>query len=125
MLDATGTWRAALPLRVPVETTLEGTLRKPRECDIPQKSIRVFDFESVALSFLFSSRVMILLRVGAACSVNFGTKIIQMGDGYSLHSLRYLIPRPVDRHSFVPAVVIHTMRMVSTSRLQIRFALLA
>ena len=100
-----------MPLRVPVETTLEGTLRRPCECDIPQKSIRVFDFESVALSFLFSSRVMNLLRVGAACSVNFGmkiTQIIRMGDGYPLHSLRYLIPRPVDQRSFVPTVVIHT-----------------
>jgi len=75
MLDAAETWRVALPPRVQVETTLEGSLWRPRKCDIPRKSTRMFDSKSPALSFLFLSRVMILLCVGAVCSDPIRTEI--------------------------------------------------
>jgi hypothetical protein len=71
MLDAAGTWRAALPPRVQAESTLESTVEAKR--DIPRKSIRVSNSKSAALSFLFLSHVMILLCVGAACLDTFGT----------------------------------------------------
>lgn len=89
MLDAAGTWRAALPLRVQAETTLEGAVEVKR--DIPRKSIRVFDSKSATLSFLFLSRIMILLCVGAACLDTLGmmiSQIIKMGDGCPLSSLQ-------------------------------------
>ena len=82
MLDATGTWRAALPLRVQAETLPEGTVETKR--DIPRKSIHVSNSKSAALSFLFLSHIMIFLCVGAACLDTFGTminQIIKMGDG--------------------------------------------
>lgn len=51
MFDVAGTWRAALPLRVQVETTLESILQRPCKRDIPRELNRVFDSRSVTLSF--------------------------------------------------------------------------
>ena len=109
MADVAETWRAALPLKVQAETTREGALWKPFKRDIPWKSIRVFDSKSAALSFLFLSRVMILyvwvLRVHIVLRRRSSRWVMAF-----LHSLHNLIPRPLNRHSFIPAVVIYHRR---------------
>ena len=116
MFDATETWRAVLPLRVLVGTLLEGTVRAEWRRDIPRKSIRVSYSKSAALSFLFLSRVMILLPVGAACSDTFGTAISWI--------TRWVVAaRFRDRRSFTPAVEIPLMRKVPAAHLQIRSTL--
>ena len=90
MFDAAGTWRAALPLRVQAETTLEATAEAKR--DIPRKSILVSDSKSAALSFLFLSHVMIC--VGAACLDTLGTVISSRWVMATLCPLRNSIPQP-------------------------------
>lgn len=99
MLDLAGTWKAALPPRVQAEmATIEGTLRRACQCDIPRRPIRVVGLNNVALSFLFLSRVAILSCV-CGCYV-FGEFLGRRSAGSSrrvmaaLHSLRSLISRP-------------------------------
>ena len=118
MLDAAGTWRAASRRRVQAETTLEGTVEVKR--DIPRKSIRVFDSKSATLSFLFLSRITILLCVDAACLDTLGTMISQIIKMAALYPLHNSIPRPTLVYSGCSDT---TDEMVAAAHLQIRSTL--
>lgn len=96
-------------------------MRTPCKRDIPRKSIRVFDSKSSALSFLFLSRVTIFYVWVLPVQILLGWRsdISPRWVMVALHSLDNLILRPLNRRSFIPAVLIPLMRMVSAAHLQI------
>lgn len=125
MLDVAETWRAVLLPRVQAESTLEGTIWRQYERDIPRKSIRVFYSKSAALSFLFLSRVMILYVWVLPVQIILGRGSTRLPRWVmaALHSLDDLIPRPLNQRSFTPAARIPLTGTVPAARLQIRFIL--